>query len=286
MKTVLDTLEAGAGYLASRGVEVARLNMEQMLAHLLGCRRLDLYLDFDRPLDEGVLGPLRELVKRRGAGEPLQHLLGTVDFYGREFLCDGRALIPRPETEELVGLLVGLLGGEPPEAVVDVGCGSGVIGLSLAAEWAGAAVWLVDRSAGALGLARENAARLGLVGEGLAGRVEFFCGDLLAPVAGRRAGLIVANLPYIPAGELAGLDREVRHDPVMALDGGEDGLELVRRLVAEVGEVLGCGGTLALEIGAGQGRDVASLCEAAGLVGVEVVVDLSGEGRFVVGRAI
>src|SRR5436190_22302012 len=137
MKTVLETIRSGTPWLEKAGVENARLNMEHLLAKVLGCRRMQLYMDFDRPLSEDQLAPLRELLKRRGKREPLQHLLGTVEFMGREFKCDARALIPRPETEELVEKTLAewksANGETPPADILDMGTGSGIIGLSPAA---------------------------------------------------------------------------------------------------------------------------------------------------------
>ena len=223
MKSVLEVLTSTTDYFRSKGVESPRLNIEHLLAHILGKTRMDLYLEFDRPLGDKELDALRELVKRRGQGEPLQHLLGTWEFYGRVFGTDSRALIPRPETEELVALLLKL--DLPADArCLDVGTGSGIIALTLAAERPEARVQAVDRSPNALSLARENAARLGLDA-----RVEFITGDLLAECVGPY-DLIAANLPYIPVGDIAGLAREVQHDPMMALDGGRDGLETRRAL--------------------------------------------------------
>lgn len=151
-------LTAGANFLERKGVESARLNMEHMLAHALGLKRMDLYRQFDRPLSDAELAPLRDWTVRRAAGEPLQHLLGTVDFFRFTFRCDARALIPRPETEELVEKLIARRQGRAPVHILDMGCGSGVIGLSLAAAFPDARVVLADASPDALALARENAA--------------------------------------------------------------------------------------------------------------------------------
>ena len=237
-------------------------------------QRMDLYMEFDRPLGERELDTLRDLVKKRSQGVPLQHLLGTVEFYKREFLSDSRALIPRPETERLVELILKL--DLPTDArCVDVGTGSGIIALTLAAERPEARVQAVDRSPNALTLARENAARLGLEG-----RVEFIQGDLLTPCAGP-LDLVAANLPYIPAHDIAGLAREVQYDPMMALDGGPDGLDLITRCVAQAHERLAPGGRIALEIGHDQAARVSELLTGGGFGSVEAVKDYEEVERFV-----
>lgn len=280
---MLETLEAGTAYLERRGVESARLNMQLLAAHVLGCSRLDLYLEFDRPLGEPELEVLRDLLRRRGRREPLQHVLGKVEFCGREFRCDGRALAPRPETEELAAYVV-QQGQWVPDggAAVDVGTGSGVIGLTLALAWRGRSVRVIcsDVSPEALELARENREQLGL-GESEAPLVQ---GDLLEAVTGP-ADLIVANLPYVASGEIEGLEPEVRHDPRLALDGGEDGMELILRLLPRAAGCLERGGRLALEVGAGQAPAIAEAMRAQGWSEVDVRRDLGGMERFVFGAA-
>jgi release factor glutamine methyltransferase len=272
LKTVQEIITATTGYFQKHGVESPRLNAELLLAHLLGKKRIDLYLEFDRPLGDQVLEPLREQVKRRAAGEPLQHLLGTVEFHGRVFLCDKRALVPRPETEHLVELLLAL--PEPPASVLDVGAGSGVIALTLAAEWPEAAVDAVDISPDALALAGENAARLGL-----AERVRFIQGDLFSAAPGQY-GLIVANLPYVSAAEIPTLSREVRQDPVSALDGGPDGTAIIRTFLDQGRAHLLPRGTVALEIGAGQAEMLMEHLRALGYNDVRATADYSGINRF------
>ena len=177
MKSVLETINGGAEYLGKRGVEDARRNMEHLLAHQLGGTRMQLYTQFDRPLEEPDLAPLRDLLKRRGEGIPLQHLLGTVPFHGRDFICDGRGLIPRPETEELAEMILADL---PQSAlqILDMGCGSGVLGLTLAAEKPESRVTLADVSEDALALTRENSAKLGLE------NVAIMASDLFTGISG------------------------------------------------------------------------------------------------------
>lgn len=276
MTSVLECIEAGTRYLEKRQVDDARRNMQLMVAHVLGCSRMDLYVQFDRPLSEAELMPLREGLRLRGERVPLQHILGEVEFHRRLFRCDKRALIPRPETEELVELLLRRC-VTIPHQVLDVGCGSGVLGLSLAAEWATAEVTLIDVSRDALDLAAENASRLGLE------RVRFLQSDLVADVDGAY-DLVVANLPYIPTAEAVALSPEVRHDPALALFGGADGLELIRRLIATVAAKMNEDSWLVLEIGYDQAQATRQLLEQAGFVDIEVVSDLSGVERFPLAR--
>lgn len=282
MTTILEALNSGAAWLQKQGVESARLNLEHLLAHVLQCKRLDLYLDFEKPLTEAQLAPLRALMKRRGAGEPIQHLLGTVEFCGHEFKCDGRALIPRPETEYLVTLILKHAEENVPRAVLDMGCGSGCIGLSLALAWqaAGVEVTLADVSQEALDLARENRDGLHVSAE----TAPLVQSDLWKSLGEKRYDIIAANLPYIPSGEIAQLSREVRFDPMAALDGGADGLELVRRLLEGLNDHAHPGALLALELGQEQAAQTRAELEKIGWSRVDIQADLAGIERFVFAR--
>ena len=272
MKSVLETINGGASYLEKRGIEDARRNMEHLLAKVLECSRMQLYTQFDRPLEEITLAPLREALKKRGEGIPLQHLLGEVSFHGRDFICDGRGLIPRPETEELVEMIFKQITGENLQ-ILDVGCGSGVIGLSLAAEKPSSHVTLVDVSEDALGLTRENAKKLDV------SNVDILRSDLLNQVTGS-FDLIVANLPYVPESEAATMARELAHDPALALFSGAEGMDLLRRFIPVAVSFLKPGGWVALEIGYDQASQVRLCLEKSGFTEIEIRKDLSGIARF------
>ena len=278
MTTVLETLDKGTAYLAKKGIEDARRNMQMLVAHQLSCTRMDLYLRFDQPMEESDLVPLREMLKKRGEGVPIQHLVGSVFFHRREFKCDGRGLIPRPETEELAEWL--LKHAKLPEEarILDMGCGSGVLGLTLAAEIPAARVTLADLSADALALSRENAGQLEI------GNAEFVESDLFSALGDRTYDLVVANLPYVPEADRATLAKELAHDPALALFGGPDGMDVIRRFVPEAARRLLPGGWLALEIGIDQAAETESLLRAAGLEEIRTIKDISGVARFPVAR--
>jgi len=277
-KSLLDVLQSTTAYFTKHKIENPRLNAEHLLAHALGRTRMDLYLEFERPLNEAELVPLRELVKRRAEGEPLQHLLGTVEFCGHTFAIDKRAMVPRPETEELVELLIAKCESRNANlTMVDVGTGSGVIALSLAAKFPEAKVYAVDISEDALALARENAARLGLE------RVHFQKSDLLESLP-ERFDLIVANLPYLSMQDRHLLAREVLHDPEVALFSGPSGDELVRKLIEKAPSNLEPGGLLALEIGLGQAEELSDFLRQKNFHDIESKKDYSGISRFLLAR--
>ena len=277
--TVLDVLRSTTDYFKKREIEHPRLNAEHLLAHVLGRKRLELYLDFERNLAESELVPLRELVRRRGQGEPLQHLLGTIEFCGLTFLCDRRALVPRPETEELVELLSSTFQARNCKLkILDVGTGSGVIALSLAARFPEAEIYAADISEDALALARENAERIGLID-----RIQFVKTNLLDDLD-NNFDLIVANLPYVSTADRNNLAPEVGHDPEVALFGGERGDELVRELVEQAASHLRSNGLLALEIGIGHSEPLQEFLAQKNYHDIESKTDYSGTPRFLFAR--
>jgi len=277
--TVLEVLQSSTDYFKKRKIDNPRLNAEHLLAHVLGRKRLELYLQFERDLAESELTPLRKLVRRRGEGEPLQHLLGTVEFCGHTFAIDKRAMIPRPETEELVDLIIADCGLRIADCrILDVGTGSGVIALSLAAKLPEAEIHAVDVSEEALQLARENAKRLGL-----SERVQFTKGNLLENLV-ERFDLIVANLPYISMQDRQSLSREVLRDPEVALFAGERGDELIRELIDQAPPRLRPGGLLALELGIDQSEPILDFLARKKYQDITSKSDYSGTPRFVFAR--
>src|SRR5438093_13633392 len=275
--TVLEVLQSTTAYFKKHNVESPRLNAEHLVAYVLGRTRIELYLEFERELTEAELAPLREMVTRRAQGKPLQHLLGMVEFCGLIFLCDKRAMVPRPETEELVEFLKSEI-RNPKSEILDVGTGSGVIALSFGAKFPEAEIYAVDISEDALELARENAARLGL-----SDRVRFFRSNLLQDVDGT-FDLIVANLPYIATQDRHTLSREVLHDQHVALLGGAYGEELVHELIVQAPARLRPGGMLALEVGIGQSEGLLSVLAEKKYRDIYSKNDYSGGTRFLFAR--
>ena len=278
-KTVLEVLQSTTAYFKKHEIENPRLNAEHLIAHVLKLSRLELYLEFETKLAEQALAQLRDLVKRRGQGEPLQHLLGTAEFCGQTFLSDKRAMVPRPETEQLVELLVSEIRGQSTDfRVLDVGTGSGIIALSLAKQFPETKVFAVDISEEALSLALENAEKLGL-----SGRVRFHKGDLLENLP-EKFDVIVANLPYISMNDRDSLAREVRHDPEVALFGGPTGDEILRRLIEQAPAHLHPAGLLALEIGLNQAEGLCAFLRLKNYHDIQLKKDYSGITRFLLAR--
>jgi release factor glutamine methyltransferase len=276
--TILRVLGWTQGRFAERGLPTPRLDAELLLASVLGCDRVALYTHFDQPLQADELTRFRALIRRRLAGEPVAYLLGTKEFRSLELTVDRRVLVPRPETETVVEVALALLEAVAAPRIVDVGTGSGAIALAVKRARPDAAVLAVDASPEAAEVARANAERLGLA-------VEVVVGDLLEPVCARAPfALVASNPPYIPTGEIAALPPEVRAEPHAALDGGPDGLAVIRRVVVAAEPLLVPGGALVLEVGDGQAPSVSALLTAAGYLAPEVTRDLTGVERVVSAR--
>ncbi len=283
--TVLEVIQKSGEFLERKGVESPRLQIELLLEHVLELPRLELYLNFERPVTEKETEVLRECVRRRGSREPLQHIIGTTSFCGLEIKAGPEALVPRPETELLAELAWKRLWklNEASEAdsptVLEIGVGTGCISLAIAANTPRGRVTGVDCSAEALALARENTAA-----HNLQNRVSLLESDGFSGLPdGMEFDLIVSNPPYIPSAEIETLAPEVRdHDPRTALDGGEDGLDLFRAL-AEHGAIwLRPTGAMMLEFGDGQAAALTEIFSNCGWIVDGIERDLSGRERFII----
>lgn len=283
--TVLRLVLWSADYLSGKGIDSGRLDAEHLLAHVLGLGRLQLYLQFERPLTPPELDVFRPLLKRRAAREPLQYILGHQPFRELDLAVEPGVLIPRPETEVLVGEILAWARSEGLEAPVmlDVGAGSGAIALSLAHEGYNTHIVAVELSEAALEVARRNRDSAGLTE-----KVDLRGGSLFEPLGeNERFDVIASNPPYVAEVDEAGLEPEVRDwEPREALFAGADGLDVVRRIVAGARAHLKDRGLLALEVGAGQTAEVVELLRATGeYEDVRVVRDYAGRQRFVLARA-
>jgi release factor glutamine methyltransferase len=261
-----------------RGIDSPRLDAELLLAHALGATRMQLIVDSKRPLSPPELGRFRDLVKRRRVREPVAYLLGEREFYGRKFRVDKRVLVPRPDTETLVEVALKRTRARSMSMrALDVCTGSGCVATTLGRERVTSHVLATDLSADALAVARDNALRLG------AYNVAFKRADLFAGLSGP-FDVVTANPPYIPSAEIATLDADVRNfEPRAALDGGADGLDLVRRVVDDARALLEDGGVLAVEVGSGQAGEPRAYFERSGYVEVEIARDYAKIERVVSG---
>jgi release factor glutamine methyltransferase len=283
LRTLMEVVRLSTGYLQSHGSPSPRLDAELLAATALRMRRLDLYLQFDRPLEETQLTAIRELVRRRGDGEPVAHITGEREFYGRPFTVSADVLIPRPETETVVELTLrrarSLQRDGEGVRIADIATGSGCIAISLAAELPGAKLTATDLSEAALEVAAGNVKR-----HHIGDRVELLRGSWCEPLQGREFDIVVANPPYIPSVELDGLARDVRErEPALALDGGSDGLDAYRALLPSLATVLAPGGWGAVEVDIRAADAVAGLAREALGADLRTTVhdDLSGRPRVV-----
>ena len=277
--TVLELLRWTEEHFKSHGIETARLDAECLLAHALGTKRLQLYVDFEKPIYEAERATFRELVVQRARDRvPVSLLLGTREFWSLDFVVTRDVLSPRPETESLVEAgLASLPDTAGDYAIIDLGTGSGAIALALATERPRARITATDISPEALQIARTNADKLHL-----SERIRFVEGDLLGAVPGEQFDLVVSNPPYVARRDAETLPPELAHEPEVALFGGEDGFEVSSRLIGEVMEALVPGGTFAVELAPDQTERIAEECRKAGLVGIETLRDLARRPRVVV----
>lgn len=279
--TPLGVLDWTTQRFTEAGIAAARLEAQILLAHVLGCTRMQLYTGFDKPLADAELASYRGLIKRRLAGEPVSYLVGETEFWGLPFHVDPSVLVPRPDTETVIEVA---RAARPDRAapcrILDLCTGSGVIAVSLAREYPAAQVVATELSPAAAALARRNAGR-----NAVADRVDVREGDLFAPVRGERFDLIAANPPYIASPVIPTLPPEVRREPVIALDGGPDGLAFYDRICAGAREHLVPGGAIVLEHGFDQADAVAARLAAAGFTGVTLVHDLGKNPRVTRGTA-
>jgi release factor glutamine methyltransferase len=279
MLTVLEVIKKTTEFFGAKGIESPRLNAELLVGSALGLKRMQLYMQFERPLSEAELEKVRPLVRRRGQREPLQYILGETDFCGLRLKTDRRALIPRPETELLVEIVVAAC-AVPPARILDLGTGSGAIALALAKAFPTAEVLGVDRSPEALALARENAAAAGL-----ARPVTLAESDWFSAVASGPFDLIVANPPYLSAEETAQTAAEVHQfEPVSALTAADEGRADLLAIIRTAPGFLSPGGLLAVETGISQHAILRSAAEVAGLVDFVSRQDLTGRDRYVLAR--
>jgi release factor glutamine methyltransferase len=281
--TVLEVIQRSSDFLQQKGVDSPRLQIELILGRVLGLPRLKLYLDFNRTLTEAELSRVREMVKRRGEREPLQHILGSTSFCGLEIKCSRDALVPRPETELMAKRAWQFLATLRQEDVtaLDFGTGTGCIAIAMAVHVPTVRIHAVDISSAALALARENAAQ-----HDVPDRITFIEGHAFAALApGAQFDLIVSNPPYLATRDIASLDPEVRKfDPILALDGGVDGLDMHREIARRAATHLKPQGKLMVEFADGQADEVKNVFSTEKWIVEEIVADYSSRPRILIAR--
>lgn len=282
MITVLEAIRLSTEYLEKKKIDSPRINAELLLAHIIGCKRLDLYLAFDRPLTEPELNIYRGLIKRRASYEPLQYIIGTVEFYGLVFKVTSSVLIPRPETELLVENIIKELSDKEQLNILEIGCGSGNITISLAYHLKQAQIITTDVSDAALNLAKENSQKLGV-----AERISFIRHNILTDDLLRFSmfDLVVSNPPYVSLQSYSSLQKEIMDfEPRLAVTDESDGLTFYRIISEKVSGNIKKGGKLFFEISHGQCDDVKSIMTKNNFSKIEVIKDYQNIERIVFGE--
>ena len=287
---IRDLLKVSTDYLKSKGIENPRLNAEVLLARQLNLERMRLYLNFDQPLTGEEISGYRSLIKRRVSREPLQYITGTQEFWSLDFLVDRHVLIPRPETEIVVEQAISLARTvEQNEGqslqVLDLGTGCGAISIALAKEIPGAMIWATDISEKALCLARRNALK-----HGVSVRLRFCQGDLWKPLLDRNSpfDIVVSNPPYVTSGQYNDLPPEIRNnEPRLALDGGEDGMYYLKKIIKGAHDFMNPGGWIILEMAPGQTEKALTIMDqTGGYERMERIKDYSRAYRVVTARSL
>lgn len=279
--TILELLRWTTEHFEKQGIETAKLDAECLLAHALGTKRLQLYLDFEKPIHPDERARFRELVLRRARERvPVSQLVGSKEFWSLELDVSSKVLCPRPETETLVEVGLSFLPDRLAEyRVLDLGTGSGAIALAVSSERPNARVTATDISPEALQIARSNADKLQL-----SERLRFLEGDLLRAVPGEQFDLVVSNPPYVARRDIEGLPPELAHEPAVALFGGDDGFEVLSRLVTGVQDALVPGGVFAVEVAPDQAERIEEECKQTGFEEIETLRDLARRPRVVAAR--
>ena len=279
MRKIFEILKNATEKLSAAEIENPRLDSEVLLAYVLNCRRLKLYTDSEKILTAEEISRYENLIERRAEKIPVAYLVGTKEFFGLNFVVTPDVLIPRPDTEILTQCAIDFFQDTNRKNFLDIGTGSGAICISILKCCKNISACAVDISEKSLEVAKFNAEKFGVDD-----RVNFFCGNLFEPVAGKIFDAIISNPPYIPTNDLKNLQDEVKREPKTALDGGEDGLNFYRKIISDAPKFLSDGGLLAFEIGINQAEEVKKILEENNFHGIEILKDLAGIERVIFAR--